>query len=118
MKRLLILLILLIPSLVSAQTIPAWVVCDPYPTTVLQPTHFELTLDGGAPFNSPAFVKADSSVILHYDVSGVSVGTHRLTIKACITPSGNQVGGCSSTVPFDFARGGPNPVTGIRLSNQ
>jgi hypothetical protein len=86
-----------------------FVVCDPVPTTGVQPTKYVLTMDGGATFEVDPQVVTAGAVRLHYDVTSVSVGNHRLTVSA------KNVWGQSIAVPFDFTKSVPSQVTNLGL---
>lgn len=95
-------------SMASIVTATPFLVSDSYPTTVVQPSYFELVFDGGSPVQStPETVPG--GVRLHYDLASMTVGTHASTVKAC-----NQWG-CSGTVPFSFSKGVPTIPAGIKL---
>jgi len=99
MKLLLILLTILFPSVVFAAP---YLVCDPYPSTDVQPTDFELVIDGGSVIISPA-VDVTGGKALKYDIGGVSAGSHTVSVKAC---KDYDVWGraCSSAVNFTFVK--------------
>ena len=86
-----------------------YVVCDPILITGIQPTKYVLTMDGGAVLEVDPQKLADNSVRLHYDVSSVSNGSHRLTVAA------KNIWGSSSTVPFDFTKSIPATPSGLSL---
>ncbi len=86
-----------------------YVVCDSIPTTGIQPTKYVLSLDGATAFEIDPQKLADNSVRLHYDVSMVSNGNHRITVIA------KNLWGQSSAVPFDFVKSIPVAVTGLAL---
>lgn len=110
MKRLLFALILLLGSTLTLQAAP-FLVCDPYPTTVVQPTSFLVVLDGAAPVEVAAFRQADNSVRLSYDLSAVSVGNHTVTVTAR-----NIWGDSNASSPFAFTRPSQNPTAPANLS--
>lgn len=109
MKKLLIaIMVILLPVLAYASP---FIVCDPYPTTVEQPDYFNVTLDGGAVVQStPQAVTG--GLRLHFDLSGISNGTHNMTVAAC------NEWGCSSTVPFGFTKAVPGAPANTRLSSE
>jgi len=92
-----------------------FIVCDEYPSGEIQPDYFILSLDNGTAFNSVSQVMPSGGKRLYYDIGAVSNGSHRLTIKAIKTPSGGNAGGESTTVPFDFTKGGPLSPTGLKV---
>jgi len=105
MRTLLIALCILIPTTLWAAP---FIVCDPYPETVIQPNEFEVVMDGQSPVYSPPEVMSNgTSVRLKYDVGGVSVGQHSVAVKACVNDStwGRL---CSIATPFSFEK--PQPV--------
>ena len=118
LSKIAIVLLVLFPSLCLAAP---FLICDPYPSSVTQPTFFKVSIDGGAEVDSlPQTVTG--GVILHYDVGNVSVGVHSWTVRACIETDEWGGGGCSATSPFSSTRhevgSGPSVPTGLRLSAQ
>ena len=93
-----------------------YLVCAPYPTTVVQPTLFAVTVDGSAVVDSPALKLTDNSVRLSFDVGALSVGTHNVSVKAVLVhPDWGRLE--SAATPFSFPRpGAPVGATGIALS--
>lgn len=80
-----------------------------------KPTHYSLTMDGGASFDTPSQV-VGSNVRLHYDVTSIAAGTHNMTVKAVII---DAVQGRleSASVPFSFVKlASPTAPSGIALS--
>lgn len=113
MKKLFtILVVLLFPSLVFAGP---FLICDPYPTTSVQPTEFSLIVDGGSAIISPA-VTVTGGVRLHYDLAGIPTGSHTVTVKAVrIDPVWGRLE--SATTPFSFVRpAAPAAPVGIGLA--
>jgi len=109
MKRLLLaLLFVLLPITVYASP---FLVCDPYPTTVTQPTYFNVVMDSGAPVQSTP-ESVTGGLRLHYDLVSISNGSHSATVAAC------NEWGCSSTVPFAFVKSAPSAPANIRLLSQ
>lgn len=79
-----------------------FVVTNSYLSTGNPPDNFSVTLDTGtAQTVSPQAVTG--GVRLHYDIGGVSAGTHTVRIKACST-----LWGCSGEFPFTFTKGVPS----------
>ncbi len=103
-----LLLTLLLFCLVSISYASPYLICDPYPTTVVQPTYFELTIDGGAAIQSVPQTTADGKR-LYYDLASVTTGSHNMTIKAC------NEWGCSSSVPFSLTKAVPVAPANIKL---
>lgn len=102
MKKLII-IILLIPSLLSAAP---FLVCDSQ-TGV---TSYKLT----GPAWVPASVSAQPDGSIRMDVAAAGSGSTSLTVAACITDAiWGEV--CSSTVPFVFVRPGSPAIINIRL---
>lgn len=95
-----------------------FVICDPYLTTDVQPTHFSIVMDGQPPVDTPALVQADQTVILHYDVTNVSNGNHSMTVKAVkIDPIWGRLESPAS--PFDFIKQGISGTpSGIKLRKE
>ena len=80
-----------------------FLVCDPYPTTTVQPTHFNLVIDGGTAFDVAAYKNTDNSVILYYNLSTITNGSHTITVKAVvIDPLWGRAE--SASVPFAFVK--------------
>ena len=94
-------LLLLVPSLTLASP---FLVCDPQ-TNV---THYVVTIDGDTT-EVLAFDLGDGTVMLRYDLAGVSSGTHNMEIKA------KNVWGESVAVPFDFVKALPVVPVAIRI---
>ena len=115
MKILLIALCILIPTTLWAAP---FIVCDPYPTTGIQPNEFEFVMDAQSPVYPVPETLGDGSVRLKYDVGGVSVGQHSVLVKACINdPVWGRL--CSIASPFDFTRPqAAAPLSGIGLSKE
>ena len=97
----------------------AYLVCDPYPTSVTQPTNFHIYMDGATtPIESPAFKNPDNSVQLKHDLSSVTVGQHTVQVSAVI----EDVWGISETTrtPFTYTKRDvnikPNAPTGLGLA--
>ena len=112
MKTILILAMVFIPTTVFAAP---FLVCDPYPSTVAQPTHFILIIDGGSPIRSTPQTTPEG-VRLYYDLATISPGTHTVSVKAC---AGGELWGevCSAEVPFVFTRpSSPSAPRNISLS--
>ena len=81
---------------------------NPYGPDMVQPTFFEVTVNGGEPMGeAPQVVEGWSR--LHMDLADFPDGEYNLEVKAC-----NQWG-CSSAVPFSFTKGLPDALTDIFL---
>jgi hypothetical protein len=103
MKRfLLVLALVLLPMMAFASPN---LTCDPYPTTVVQPTEFGIIMDTLAEVYSAVIVNTDGSKVLMYDLVAVPVGNHNVKVRACVpdpttTPAGRS---CSDYSPFAFS---------------
>ena len=111
-KCLLIVSLVLFPVLAFASP---FLVCDPYLTGEIQPTHFSVIVDGQPEVLSPSEVLGDGSVRLHYDLVGVTQGSHQVEVRAVIIdPVWGRTDSASS--PFDFTRPGfPGAVPNLKL---
>jgi hypothetical protein len=79
-----------------------FVVTNTYPSSGVVPDNFVVTVDGGsAQTVTPQAVTG--GVRLHFDIGGVSAGSHTVNIKACST-----LWGCSGSFPFTFTKGVPS----------
>ena len=94
----------------QGEPIMAFLVCDPVPTTAVQPTSYKIIIDGGTPIVAPVQKNADNSVQLHYDVSGLTDGAHAISVSAV-----DAFGG-STSIPFSFVKGVPAAPTGLAIS--
>ncbi len=81
-----------------------FLVSAPYTAEKVQPTYFNVIIDGGAPIKSPPVAGA-----LKFDLSGLISGTHTVNVAAC------NEWGCSSMVPFVFSNIPPEVPTGLVL---
>lgn len=93
-----------------------FLVSDNYPTTVTQPTEFEVYMDGSTtPIISPAQT-VSGGVRLHYDVGAVATGNHNVTIKAVrVDVAWGRLTSVSSA-PFAFTKPStPGVATNIGL---
>jgi len=118
-------LILLISLLLF--TVPAWaspfVVSDPYTAPAVIPDYFKVVLDTAASVNSPAYqVPTTSNYILHFDVGGVTIGSHSVKVQACKAATVWGQEACSAQVNFPFTRPSativPGDPTNLMLSPQ
>jgi hypothetical protein len=84
----------------------ARLVCDSYPTTVLQPTAFKVYLDGAVTgVSSTPQVNGDSSKQLSYDLTSLSVGSHTVQVTAAIVDVwGTSESAKAPTTPFSFTK--------------
>ena len=122
MYRLLIGALLVLALAGSAWASP-FVVSAPYTAPAVIPDYFKVVLDGAAAVNSPAYqVPTTSNYILHFDVGGVTVGSHTVSVQACKAATLWGPEACSASVNFPFARPAtvvaPAGPSGIGLSAQ
>lgn len=91
-----------------------FLVCDPYPSTVTQPTEFVVTISGvSAPIVTPA-VAVTGGVAMRLDLGPMNLsGNKTLTAKAR-----NAWGESVSSAPFVFTAGSPGAPGGLGLSAQ
>ena len=89
-----------------------FLVCDPYPSTAVQPTEFVVTISGvPAPVVTPA-VTVTGGKAMKLDLGPLNLtGTRTVTAKAR-----NLWGMSADSSPFIFTAWPPGPVTGITLS--
>lgn len=120
--------------MVSIAGASPFLVCDPYPTTALQPTHFVIqeyqdanrTIPIGGEIVSAGYALQDGSIILHEDLANVSYGVHYITVKAVVVDAWGGRSAESASVPFTYQRANPSiPSQGglqapsrIRLSKE
>src|SRR3990172_8779055 len=104
MQRILIALLLTLVAPLAVQASP-FVVSAPYTAPAVIPDYFKVVLDATPAVNSPAYqVPTTSNYILHFDVSGVTVGTHTLSVQACKAATLWGPEACSASVNFPFGR--------------
>ena len=106
MKKLMLICVLMSGA---AQATP-FLVCDPYPPSVPQPTEFVISVVGQA---SPVVVAAtpsDQGAYLHWDVAG-QTGAKTLTVKAR-----NAWGESVASAPFAYVAGVPGTPGGLTLA--
>jgi len=88
-----------------------YVISASYPAAAEVST-FAVTMDGGASVDSPAQVQADTTTRLYYKITGISVGSHNMTITAKQTMWSQG----SAAVPYSFTNTGPAAVpTGLKI---
>lgn len=70
--------------------------------TANKPTHYSIVMDGAVEVLSPAQT-VTGGVRLHYDLNGISTGTHNASIKAVIV---DAIWGRleSTAIPFSFTK--------------
>lgn len=67
-----------------------------------KPTHYSVVMDGAVEVLSPAQI-VTGGVRLHYDLAGISVGTHNVSVKAVLIDT--IWGRLDSTAsPFSFLK--------------
>lgn len=98
MKKIFLALLLLMAFSAIVESAP-FLVCDPYPVTIQQPTSFILTFDGGAPVEVPAVSNTDGSVQIKYDLSSIAIGGHTVVAQAK-----NLWGVSAASSPFVFTK--------------
>ena len=109
MKRLFLVFIAIVVLSVGVNAFGApFLCCDPYTPDMVQPSHFEIVVNGGEPMEEPAQVVDDWSR-LHMDLGDWPDGEYNLEVKAC------NEWGCSSAVFFDFTKGLPGAPVNIFL---
>lgn len=96
---------------VSAMASP-FLVCDPYPSTAVQPTEFVVTISGITnPVITPA-VDVTGGKAMKLDLGPLLLsGSRTVTAKAR-----NLWGESAASLPLTFTAGAPAPSTGITLS--
>ena len=87
----------------NAQADP-YLICDPQ----LNVSYYVVTIDGIIE-TVPAFDLGDGTVMLNFDLAGITEGEHNCLIKA-----GNSWGE-SVSVPFVFTRAGPDVPGNVRI---
>lgn len=105
------LITMLFPSMALAAP---FLVCDPYPSTAVQPTEFVVTVSGAAtPIVTPA-VPVTGGVAMRLDL-----GPFNLTgSKTVIAKARNAWGESAASAPFTFTAGSPATPSGFTLSAQ
>lgn len=90
-----------------------FIVSDPWPTTVSQPTNCHLLLDASPDKSIPVTKNADGSVYCNIDIAGASIGPHISSVNVC------NDAGCSASVPLNFtllpALSKPTAPTNLRI---
>jgi hypothetical protein len=95
----------------TAQAAP-FLTCAPYPSTVVQPTEFVVTVSGiAAPIVTPA-VDVTGGKAMHLDLGPLNLsGNKTITAKAR-----NGWGESAASAPFSFTAGSPATPSGFGLS--
>jgi hypothetical protein len=90
----------------------SFVISDPYPNTVIQPTEFEVKVDGGTPQPSVPAVDSSGQPFFKFDLSTLGDGKHQIEVSA-------KGGGGESafSAPFVFELGVPPIPANLRLSD-
>jgi len=101
----------LVPLIAEASP---FLVCDPYPSTAVQPTEFVVTISGvSAPVTTPA-VDVTGGKGMKLDLGPLNLtGARTVTAKAK-----NAWGESAASLPFVFTAGAPATLTGLGLSAQ
>jgi hypothetical protein len=89
-----------------------FIVCDPYLTTVTQPTEAILVIDG-TEIVEAVQILPDNSVRLHHDIVGLTKGTHSCTLKMRRIKDLDWME--SATIPFVLKNGALTDAAGIKL---
>jgi len=106
---LIIILLILLPLVGFASP---FLVCNSYPTAVVQPDTFEVYIDSNPAVISIAVTNPDNSKQLKHDLAGTGLmdGSHTVKLKAC------NVWGCSDySLPFTFTKSVANPPVSIGI---
>ena len=86
-----------------------FIVCDPYPTTAVQPDNFVVVLNGTT-YNSVPVAVSGSGVRLRFDLAGKWItGANTCSIKA------GNLWGESSAAPFSFNASAPAMPSNVGL---
>jgi hypothetical protein len=112
MMKKLALSLLIFPGVVSAAP---FLVCDPYPSTVPQPTEFVVNISGiTAPIVTPA-INVTGGKAMKLDLGPLNlVGAKTVTAKARNPAYGES----ANSAPFSFTAGVPAAPDGLTLSAQ
>lgn len=105
---------LLLAMLPFAANAAPFLVCDPYPSTAVQPTEFVVTISGVAnPIVTPA-VDVTGGKAMRLDLGPLNLtGSKTVTAKAR-----NAWGESANSSPLAFTAGAPSVPSGIGLSVQ
>lgn len=108
----LVALALALSALINSALAAPFLVCDPYPSTAVQPTEFIVTISGvPAPITTPA-VDVAGGKAMKLDLGPLNLsGSRTITAKAK-----NLWGASADSLPFTFTAGPPGLPTGITLS--
>jgi len=108
-------------GLILLFAIPVWaapfLVCDSYPTTIVQPDWFTMSINGNTPIQSTAETLSDGSRRLHYDVGTLTPGQYHFEIKA-VKDYGAEGVAESAASPFDYTKPAvvaPGVPSGVRI---
>lgn len=107
MKKLWFLTLILLPTMAMANP---FLVCDPQTDA----DEYVVTTQTGQPVNSQPYSEVTlsdgSTVAIVMDLAAVGEGTHNWEVQAC-----NDMGECSSAVPFVYQKTLPGEPSGMRL---
>jgi monoamine oxidase len=93
-----------------------YLVSNPYPTTVTQPTEFKVVIDGGTAVTSAAQKQADNSVRLYHSVSAIASGPHTAVVTAVAVDAVWGRLESAASDPFVFTKpSAPGKATGLSL---
>jgi hypothetical protein len=89
----------------------SFIISDSYGKAVVQPTEFEVKIDGGSPQPSVPAKDSNGDSYFRFDLSGIADGKHTLEVAA------KGLGGVSAySAPFAFELGAPTVPANLRLS--
>lgn len=89
----------------------SFVISDSYEKAVIQPTEFEVKVDGGPAQPSVPVTEPDGGVHFQFNLSGLPDGKHTIEVAA------KGSGGVSAfSAPFAFELGAPTVPANLRLS--
>jgi hypothetical protein len=93
-----------------------YLVCDPYTPAEVQPTEFEIYMDGAVTPTISLAQSVTGGVRCHHDLVAIATGSHRVTVKAVrVDAQWGRLTGPSS-VPLDFVRpANPRIASGLAL---
>lgn len=89
-----------------------FLISDPQPKDPPGQVEYYMVVIDGVEYQSDPQDLGDGTVRLHYDLVGISSGTHQVEVRA------GNIWGESAPVPFGFTKQMPSGVTGIALSGE